>query len=87
MQRNVLVLGAIDRVVDEILDVGNIETPFMWSANNEQLAFVAGNDIQIFNFFGASHGTSSRPRRLVMPRNSENLGANNSIFEEFDYIK
>lgn len=85
MHKNILVLGAVDKIVDELQDVGAVDTGFMWSPNNEQLAFVAGNDIQIYNFFGTS--PSSVPRGSATT-NSANLTDNNfSIFKQFDFIK
>lgn len=79
-------LGAVDKVVDELRDVGTVNTGFMWSPNNEQLAFVAGNDIQIYNFFGTSTSTSLAIARVAT--NSANLTENSfSIFKQFDFIK
>lgn len=91
MQRNVIVLGAIDRIVDELTDVGPIKTAFMWSPSHEQLAFVAGHDIQIHNFFGPNTCRTSpmiaRQQRSAVAINSTNLRESRSIFKEFDYIK
>lgn len=73
-------LGAIDRIVDEIPKADYLITNFMWSPNNEHLAFIEGNNIQIFNFFG----TTAPPRQAT---NSVNLAENSSIFKQFDFIK
>lgn len=87
MQNNILVLGAVDKVVDELQSVGPIDTSFMWSPNNEQLAFVAGNNLQIYNFFGTA--TQSSAAIATSSNSATNLTGkkNLSIFKQFDFIK
>lgn len=88
-------LGAIDRIVDELTDVGPIKTAFMWSPSHEQLAFVAGHDIQIHNFFGPNSCRTSpriarqqrRSSSSALFSNSTNLRESRSIFKEFEFIK
>lgn len=87
LHKNILVLGAVDKVVDELQDVGAVDTGFMWSPNNEQLAFVAGNDIQIYNFFGTSPSSVPRATAAAAATNSANLTDHNSFFNQFDFIK
>lgn len=88
VQKNVIVLGAIDNIVDELNDVGAINTSFMWSPNHEQLAFIAGHDIQIYNFFGPTTSSLGAPgTRNGGSTNMANLTTNRSIFKEFEFIK
>ena len=81
-----MVLGAIDNIVDEVQDVGNVDTAFMWSPNNEQLAFIGGNDIQIYNFFGTA--VSSPSIRAPASNSANRVNEHKfSIFKQFDFIK
>lgn len=92
-------LGAVDEIVDEVQGVGSFDTGFMWSPNNEQLALVAGNNLQIYNFFGTATTADSASRAAAaaatstagsssMASNLANLtGTNFSIFEQFNFIK
>lgn len=90
----------MDEVVDEVQGVGSFDTGFMWSPNNEQLALVAGNNLQIYNFFGTATTANSVSRAAAaaaatstassspMASNLANLtGTNFSIFKQFNFIK